>query len=526
MRVLIRVDASRVLATGHAMRCLTLAEALRAAGAAVAFVTRLHPGHMVRAIADRGFEVTELALEDATALAGGDAARDAARTAAVARAWGATRVVVDHYGLGAEWEAAMPVPVLAIDDLARAHACDLLLDQNLGRRATDYDGLLPGDATRMIGPRFALLRPEFATARTARAGTSLGTGLGTGTGTGAPAPEPGHVLISLGGTDAGDVTGAILAAIAADPGAWPAETRFTVVMGRAAPHLEAVRARAAALPRPCTVLAGTDRMADLMGRAALAIGAGGATSWERCALGLPAVLAVIADNQRPSARALAEAGAAEVFETDRIAELTAAAAALLRDAPRRAAMGAAAAGLCDGAGAGRVVDLIAATAQGLRLRPAEARDARPVWEWRHAHEAWRLQADPRPTPWEDHRAWFARALADPARRVWMLEGGAGAALAHLRADISGDAAEVSAIVDPGARGRGLGRVGLLMQAAALEAAGLARLSARIRPENAASHRVFAAAGYAPDASEVGKVGEVGGVRDDDGLDRRHLVLRP
>ena len=39
-------------------------------------------------------------------------------------------------------------------------------------------------------------------------------------------------------------------------------------------------------------------MAKLMAEADLAIGAGGTTTWERCCLGLPAVLLIVADNQR------------------------------------------------------------------------------------------------------------------------------------------------------------------------------------------------------------------------------------
>ena len=50
-------------------------------------------------------------------------------------------------------------------------------------------------------------------------------------------------------------------------------------------------------------------MAQLMAEADLAIGAGGSTSWERCCLGLPALLVALADNQVDIAKALDSAGA-------------------------------------------------------------------------------------------------------------------------------------------------------------------------------------------------------------------------
>ena len=55
--------------------------------------------------------------------------------------------------------------IMAIDDLAdRAHDCDLLLDQNL-QEPGRYAGLVPDDCHILIGPRYALLRPQFAAER-------------------------------------------------------------------------------------------------------------------------------------------------------------------------------------------------------------------------------------------------------------------------------------------------------------------------------------------------------------------------
>ncbi|WP_372825387.1 glycosyltransferase, partial [Polaromonas sp.] len=54
----------------------------------------------------------------------------------------------------------------------------------------------------------------------------------------------------------------------------------------------------------------TSEIANLMDAADLAIGAGGASSWERCIVGLPTVIVVTAENQALIATELAERGAA------------------------------------------------------------------------------------------------------------------------------------------------------------------------------------------------------------------------
>ncbi|MBM3273409.1 UDP-2,4-diacetamido-2,4,6-trideoxy-beta-L-altropyranose hydrolase, partial [Candidatus Kaiserbacteria bacterium] len=57
MKVVFRTDASLHIGTGHVMRCLTLAEALRECGAHCRFICRSHPGNLIKEIGQRGFDV-------------------------------------------------------------------------------------------------------------------------------------------------------------------------------------------------------------------------------------------------------------------------------------------------------------------------------------------------------------------------------------------------------------------------------------------------------------------------------------
>lgn len=344
------------------MRCLTLATELHARGAECVFLCRSHEGQLFDLIAEHGCAV--LALEgggDCGAQAPGSAdapahagwlgvawQKDAADTRAALDGHFASAsvdwLVVDHYGLDVRWERALRgscARLMVIDDLAdRLHDCDLLLDQSLGRMAADYAGLIPEGATALTGPGYALLRPEFARLR----GESLAR---------RAEPKLERLLVTFGGVDKDNVTTRVLDALDASP--LPETVRVTVVMGPRAPWLEAVRSRAARMRHPIEVLVGVRDMARLMAESDLAIGAGGTTTWERCALGLPSLTLVLAANQEWITQNAEQAGATIAVGT--VEELGKALGALLSvndPGGSLARLALAAAEVTDGAGVDRL----------------------------------------------------------------------------------------------------------------------------------------------------------------------------
>ncbi len=312
IRVAFRADASVQIGTGHVMRCLTLADALRLRGAVCLFLCRPREGNLLEMIAARGHgaialperrsevpSVSDLALPAHAHWLGTDWSTDAEDSRRAVAGGTVDWLVVDHYAVDRRWERAMRSiwrRLLVVDDLAdRPHECDLLVDQNLGRTAADYRNLLSPGGQTLIGPRYALLRPEFVALRD----ESLAR---------RKYPQFRHLLVTMGGVDKDNATSAVLQAL--DSCDLPPELRITVVMGPHAPWLMQVQAQAAAMRWPTRVLAGVSDMARLMTDADLAIGAAGSTSWERCCLGLPAIQLVLAENQRLIANALANANAA------------------------------------------------------------------------------------------------------------------------------------------------------------------------------------------------------------------------
>lgn len=315
MKVVFRADASRLIGTGHVMRCLTLADALAKHGAQCEFICREQPGNLIGFISGKGYPVHILPRtgeskdhRDATEhghFLGCSQQQDALECAPILSANSVEWLVVDHYGLDHNWESIL-LPhfekLMVIDDLAdRQHQCDLLLDQTFGRPTQDYEHWVPSSCTLLCGAQYSLLRPEFNAMRS----TSLARRKSNS--------QLKNLLITMGGVDKDNATCNILNSLRESP--LPADTHITVVMGASAPWLAEVKDLAEQMPWPTTVQVNAQNMAELMQESDLAIGAAGATAWERCCLGLPCLMLVLADNQRLIADKLNSAGAALTLDT-------------------------------------------------------------------------------------------------------------------------------------------------------------------------------------------------------------------
>ena len=175
MRILIRVDASGSIGSGHLVRCRSLARALNTQGAEVRFCSRFLSGPWRYAL-ESEFSVFTFPASASSSIDPKQGiwlpvteVEDAKATLdclAQQEGWQPDWVVVDQYGISSVWQqalrAAMPnLRIAVIDDLAdRTHSPDLLVDHNIFGRATAtrYDALLPVDKeiSRCLGSQFAL----------------------------------------------------------------------------------------------------------------------------------------------------------------------------------------------------------------------------------------------------------------------------------------------------------------------------------------------------------------------------------
>lgn len=308
MKVAIRVDSSTAIGSGHLMRCLTLAKRLRKEeNAKVHFISRDLDGNLHDKIIVADFSLHVLVRYPLGEGLTGYAAWltvpqdvDATETKRVLQELGRVdRLVVDNYALDIVWEREMRActnEILVIDDLAnRKHDCDILLDQNFYLdKESRYTGLVPEKCKLLLGPRHALLREEFYEVRKCR---------------GKRDGRIRQILVFYGGSDLTNETMKALYALRTFHETQP-EITVDVIVGGSNPHQQEIKAFCTSpstsgwITYHCQV----DNMAELMAKADLMLGAGGSTTWERCFLGLPAIVTSVAENQVKIAEDCAAAG--------------------------------------------------------------------------------------------------------------------------------------------------------------------------------------------------------------------------
>lgn len=500
MKVVIRTDASTAIGAGHVMRCLTLADELSSRGANISFICREHSDHMCSFVEGKGYRVFRLPKAEGKLIAGefselplhaewlGTAwEEDARQTLRVLKDelvevdW----LVVDHYALSQGWEKQLRRHVgkiMVIDDLAdRPHDCDLLLDQNyyigLEKR---YEGLVPEHCLKLLGPKYALLRPGFIDTRRSK-----------------PGLRGGHVqriLIFFGGVDSRNATAKALVAIDM---LQRSDLEVDVVVGAASPHKEAIKTFCEGhkgFNFHCQI----SNIEELLIRADLAIGAGGTATWERCCLGLPSLVISLAANQEKMAREMAESGY-QVYlgsiEGVSLDNLQSAIQTFSRIPQMLNFLGLRSKSLVDGLGADRVVREIMPAP--LILRRATRQDCDAIYEWRNAEETRRHIFDSHAIPYEVHRQWFYASLNNPDRVIFIGEIN-GCPVGVLRYDFSKKEAVISVYLVPGGQGRGVGtqmiRAGSEWVRANRPQVGVIR--ADVLSANIASAKAFLAAGYA------------------------------
>jgi UDP-2,4-diacetamido-2,4,6-trideoxy-beta-L-altropyranose hydrolase len=346
MRAVFRADASVAIGGGHVQRCLTLADAFADRGWRCSFAFREGTLETVPALAASGHALLPLSEpdDDEPALIGAGSIPQC------------DLLVVDHYQRGQEFESrcrSFASCIFALDDLPRrAHDADFLLDATPRSDDGAYRAVVPPSCSLLTGPRFALLRPQFAEMRAAALARRERGGV------------PRRLLVGMGMTDSNNATAQVLRGVAASR----LPLTVDVVLGAAAPHLSAVRALIPELRLDATLHVDVTDMASLISAADIAIGASGQTSFERCCLGLPSLMAVTADNQRDFADALVAAGAVERLQSLDETDIASALTCLVQDHERLRAMSRRASALCDGEGAGRAVQAVCASIAAPRQR--------------------------------------------------------------------------------------------------------------------------------------------------------------
>lgn len=337
MKLLVRVDASIKIGTGHLMRCMALAQAWQNVGGQAVFAIATQATPLEERLASEGMDVVHLSVEPGSV-------EDARKTASLARQLGATWVVVDGYHFGAEYQRIIKnggLRLLFIDDYRHAqhYWADIVLNQNIYAHKGLYLNRSP-DTQLLLGMHYVLLRREFCQWQGwTRQISAVAL----------------KVLVTLGGSDPDNVALKVIQGLQRVdvPG-----LEAVVVVGGSNPHYEQLQAAVKASPTPISLERNVTNMPELMAWADVAIGAGGSTTWELAFMGLPSLVLVLADNQRAIAEKLGEMGVAVNLgwhEYVSVAEIAQAMKQLLVSSGMRVKMSRCGRELIDGKGTARIL---------------------------------------------------------------------------------------------------------------------------------------------------------------------------
>ncbi len=469
-KLVIRADASARMGIGHVMRCLALAQGWLCAGGQAVFAQADSTPALEQRLRREGMEVMPL-----NAVPGSES--DARQTTELARANGASWIMADGYGFGADWQKQVKEAgcrLLLCDDYGHAehYYADLVLNQNLHAKADLYSQREP--YTRLLlGIRYVQLRREFLEWR----------------GWKREIPAIAHkVLVTLGGSDPDNVTGKVVDALR------NLDIQARIVVGGLNPHFDSLTS--IVLP-PSTILRDVTNMPELMAWADVAVAASGSTAWELPFMGLPSVLIVLAANQTAIAAALNQGGI--VVNLGKSQDLTSGAIAaslrtLCSDIDCRHQMSRLGRELLDGVGAAKVVTRM--KAEELGLRRALAQDCRLIWDWANDPELRAASFSTEHIPWENHVHWYTAKLADPNCFLFIGVDGTATPIGLIRFEQNGREGLVSVAVSPSARGRGYGSALIIRGVEQFFIESKAEIiNAYIKPDNPRSLRSFEKAGF-------------------------------
>ncbi|MBT4989359.1 MAG: UDP-2,4-diacetamido-2,4,6-trideoxy-beta-L-altropyranose hydrolase [Rickettsiales bacterium] len=300
--IVFRVDSSCQIATGHVMRCLTLAKYLKKYQIEIVFICRDLEGNVIERIEKEGFNLRILTKPNVKLSVSENEYdnwfevtwyQDASETEEIlSELKEDITLIIDHYSIDYKWHKSIRPfvkKIVVIDDLAnRKHDCDIVIDQNLYHDFQNrYNDLVSDNCQKFLGNDYAILREQFYQISKRDRNNVR------------------NILIFFGGIDPDNLTlKAINSVILAQQSL---NVGFNVIVIGAKNNFQAE------VMQLCTESTFeyklfVDNMAEIMNWADLSIGAGGTTSWERCHLNLPAIVISFADNQIEICNALADYG--------------------------------------------------------------------------------------------------------------------------------------------------------------------------------------------------------------------------
>jgi UDP-2,4-diacetamido-2,4,6-trideoxy-beta-L-altropyranose hydrolase len=394
-------------------------------------------------------------------------------------------LIIDHYDIGISWEYPLrkyTKKLMVIDDLAnRKHDCDLLLDQNYSKNEDRYNGLVPENCIQLLGPEYAILRPQFQKARENLIKRDGGVN---------------RILVFMGGVDSKNITSKILRAINM---LGRSGIAIDVVIGNLNPYHDEIKTQASHMPNTNCHL-NIENMAEMMVAADLCIGGCGTATWERCYLGLPSIVLVLAENQRKIAENLDDEGAIINLgwcQNVKDSSITECISELINNPGKVQSMTDNSRNLVDGEGVNRVCDaMISKVSYIINLTKVEITDINDIFEWRNHPDIRRNFFNQELLSWEEHEKWFTTKLKDSNATVYMAYYKE-IKVGTIRFESKDRVIKTSVMLNPLFLGKGLGSkvIKLGVERFIMEKKPDMQIIAEIKKDNFTSIKAFTKAGF-------------------------------
>lgn len=285
MHYYFRTDGNEIIATGHVMRCLSIADACKDIGHEVTFITADDQCNDL--IQQRGYNAINLAGK------WNDLEYELDEIGCLISEHDVQILIIDSYYVTEKYLRTLKTltKTVYIDDLNAFHyLVDVLINYSIYADKFNYPSLY-SDTKLLLGCDYVPLRTQFR-----------------GIDRKIVCKEVQNILITTGGTDYQNVIGRLLNKMVVDK--YLESISIHVVVGMFNANLDELRViekQYVNVNIHCNVL----NMAELMKGADIAISAGGSTLYELAACGVPTITYSFADNQMDNVREFADRGLME-----------------------------------------------------------------------------------------------------------------------------------------------------------------------------------------------------------------------
>ncbi len=469
MKYLIRTDASVDIGTGHAMRCLALAQEMYIAGHSIAFA--MTPGSSM----EGRIRSAEIDIVHIDSKPGSE--EDAKETLQEAKKRDTDWIVVDGYQFNGNYQDKLnkESKMLFIDDYGHCdhYNADVVLNQNIYADQNIYRNRNK-KTSLLLGVQYALLRQEFLSGSANRNIPEIAS----------------NILVTLGGGDPENVTGKVIEALRTLK-----DIKVKIVVGGDNPNLENINSSCKELSMEMIV--NTHDMKKLMEWADVAISAGGSTCYEFACMGLPALSIVLADNQKPLAEGLDQAGVLQNlgWHTDVSPEnIYEAIQTLIINKRKRGGLSKKGMSLIDGYGSARICRIL--TNEKLWIRSAKSKDCEMIFKWVNDPENRASSFSSDPIKWERHTDWFEKKLNDQNHIFFIAHDKEDTPVGQVRFDCEGKNSTISVSIANEQRGKGLGKAIIAQSCRKLFGSfSVDHIDAYIKEGNPASQAAFTKVGF-------------------------------